>query len=61
MRKGLFAIGRMTVIIVTAPFTMPDPPMPEILRPMINIVDETETAATRVPTSKTAMKAMNVH
>jgi hypothetical protein len=43
--------------IVSAPFTKPAPPIPETARPMINILELTETPQMREPSSKSPRKA----
>jgi hypothetical protein len=43
-------------MIVRAPLTIPDVPMPEIARPMINTLDELATPLIKDPTSKSRKK-----
>jgi glutamine synthetase len=45
-------------MIVNAPFTMPDPPIPATALPTINIFDDVATPDRRDPSSKRPRKTM---
>jgi hypothetical protein len=53
---GRLCIGTEPAIIVSAPLTIPDVPMPEMARPMINTLDELATPLIKDPTSKSRKK-----
>jgi hypothetical protein len=48
-------------MIVMAPSTVPEVPMPATARPAISILDEVATPHTRLPSSKTAKNPRNTH
>lgn len=58
---GLFSNGVQSAIIVKAPFVIPDPPIPETARPIINILDDVATPHKREPSSNIAKKHINTH
>jgi hypothetical protein len=61
MIVGRLDIGTHPETIVKAPFKMPEPPIPAIARPIINIFDDVAIAHIKEPSSKTKKKPMNVH
>jgi hypothetical protein len=54
-------MGTHPAIIVKAPFSIPEVPMPATARPTMNIVEEVDKAQINEPNSKRVKKAMNVH
>ena len=58
---GLFAIGTHPAIMVKAPFSIPDDPIPATARPTINIFEELDTPQINEPNSKMVKNDIKVH
>lgn len=54
-------MGTHPETIVKAPFKIPEPPIPAMARPTINIFDEVEIAHIREPSSNTKKNPTKVH
>lgn len=61
MNIGRLCIGKMLAKILSAPFTMPEDPIPATARPTISIFDEVATPQMREPSSKSEKKPRKVH
>jgi hypothetical protein len=61
MNVGRLDKGTHAAIIVKAPFKMPEPPIPAIARPTINIFDDVAIPHIKDPSSKTKKKLRKVH
>lgn len=58
---GLRSMGTHSAIIIMAPLSVPEAPMPATTRPAINIFEEVATAHTSEPISNIPKKLRNVH
>lgn len=58
---GLFASGAQAAIMVRAPFERPDPPIPAIALPTINIFEDLATPHRRDPSSNSPKKKRKVY
>lgn len=54
-------MGTHSAIMVSAPFNMPEVPIPATARPAISILEELAMAQIKEPNSKTAKKVIKVH
>lgn len=58
---ALLCSGTQAAIIVSAPLTRPEPPIPATARPTINIFEDVAKAVIIDPSSKTNRKNMKVY
>ena len=58
---ALLCNGTQAEMIVSAPLTNPEPPIPDTARPTINIFDEVARAVIIEPNSKTKRKNIKTH
>jgi len=58
---ALFSGGADAAMMVRPPFCKPDPPIPAMARPIINMVDEVAAPQRREPSSKIPKKARKAH
>lgn len=58
---GLFANGAQAAMMVRAPFERPDPPIPAMALPTINIFEDLATPHKRDPSSKSPRKKRKVY
>ena len=58
---GRLCIGAALLMMVTAPFCNPEPPMPATALPTISMLDDEATPHSSEPSSKSKKKAKNVH
>jgi len=58
--RGRFSIGETTAMMVNPPFISPEPPIPEIARPIMSIIELVATPHSSEPSSNMKTKVKKV-